>query len=296
MGVSLDAYRARIGLHHLRVSGNNVLCRYCYIGTSVVQRLLLQYNFLCSGMFLLVVYIISILLLLSGDIELNPGPSAVRNRTRYFSYCHANMRSIKRCPDKLDHIRAEFIGIYDVITISETWLTPNDNLDQYGRPLYKLDGYHDPVRRDRIGRPGGGVLAWVSQHLTYKRMLNLESADIELMAVEVRSQNNKVLFLVVYRTNEQLNFWENLQNCYDRSVLAGYNYIILIGDLNADPATAHGDRLLSFVENNNLTKHVNESTNITGGSQSELDQIITNCTRVYQNNRGFTIKTRSDHN
>ena len=65
------------------------------------------------------------------------------------------MRSVKRCPDKLDNIRDELSVIYCVITVSETWLTPSDNLDPYGRPLYKLDDNHDPVRRDRIGRPGG---------------------------------------------------------------------------------------------------------------------------------------------
>jgi len=48
------------------------------------------------------------------------------------------MRSTKKCPDKLDHIRAEFLGVYDVITISETWLSPDDNLGQYVRPLYNI--------------------------------------------------------------------------------------------------------------------------------------------------------------
>ena len=43
-------------------------------------------------------------------------------------------------------------------------------------------------------------------------MLIIESADIELMAVEVLRQNNKVVFLVVYRTNEQFNLGVNAQN------------------------------------------------------------------------------------
>jgi len=42
------------------------------------------------------------------------------------------------------HTTADFRGVYDVITISETWLFPDDNLDQYCRPLYNIEGYHDP--------------------------------------------------------------------------------------------------------------------------------------------------------
>ena len=106
--------------------------------------------------------------------------------------------------------------------------------------MYALDSYHPPVRRDRIGRQGGGVLAWVSENLTFKRMHDLEVIDIELMSLELRCQNNKALFLVVYGTNEQEQFRDRLQECYNRAIAAGYSYIILTGDLNADPSTKHG--------------------------------------------------------
>jgi hypothetical protein len=211
----------------------------------------------------------------SGDIEANPGPPQVQDRN--LSFCHANMRSIKRRLDKLDHIRAAFSGSHDVITLSETWLSPGENLDQFDQPMYNIAGYHDPVRRDRVGRPGGGLLAWVSESLTYRRRQDIETDDIEVMALEIRHQNKKVLLLVAYRTNEQTTFWDSLQEYYNKSVLLGYNHIIIMGDLNADPSTPHGELLLSFIEANNLTKHINESTRITETSHSELDQIISNC-------------------
>ncbi len=130
MGVSLDIYRARIGLHHLRVSSSFVnIGKYCLCSTLLFDSLL-ELDLLMLASF-------SMVLLLSGDVELNPGPN--RLTKRYFTFCHANMRSVKRCSDKLDHIRAEFVGTYDVITVSETWLSPDDNLDQYGKPMYRLD-------------------------------------------------------------------------------------------------------------------------------------------------------------
>jgi hypothetical protein len=143
--------------------------------------------------------------------------------------------------------------------------------------MYNIAGYHDPIRRDRVGRPGGGLLAWVSESLTYRRRQDIETDDIEVMALEIRHQNKKVLLLVAYRTNEQTTFWDSLQEYYNKSVLLGYNHIIIMGDLNADPSTPHGELLLSFIEANNLTKHINESTRITETSHSELDQIISNC-------------------
>ncbi len=124
-------------------------------------------------MFVMLATLLCLLLTSCEDIESNPRP-VLNPHAPKLCFCHANMRSIRKCPDKLDHIKAEFCGKYDVITISETWLTPDDNYDEYGKPLYSLEGYHDPIRRDRLDRRGGGVLAWISESLTYKRRADLE--------------------------------------------------------------------------------------------------------------------------
>jgi hypothetical protein len=150
MGVSLDVYRARVGLHHLRESSKclNVVHRARFSGIPISEYL--DIIITCY-----LITVLPILLVISGDVELNPGPHFMAHN-RYLTFCHANMRSIKKCSDKLDHIRAEFVGTYDVLTISETW------------PLYKLDGYCDPIKRDRVGRQGGGLLAWVSENCVTK--------------------------------------------------------------------------------------------------------------------------------
>ena len=295
MGVSLETYRARIGLFHPSASSSSEFKPNVFISKSSACALQFTVKDIMALCYMLT--LVNTLLVICGDIELNPGPGDIPNsdHTRYFSFCHANMRSIKRCPEKLDHIKAELSGTYDVITISETWLSPEDKLDQHGNPMYALDGYHPPVRRDRIGRQGGGVLAWVSENLTFKRMHDLEVIDIELMSLELRCKNNKALFLVAYRTNEQEQFWDRLQECYNRAIAAGYSYIILTGDLNADPSTKHGESLLSFIEDNNLTKHINEPTRITETTRSELDQIISNCDNMISNISVTTPVSYNDH-
>jgi len=174
MGVSLGVYRARIGLFSLRFArDSNYSSHRMYNATHLAwlsKSPWLLVTTACmflsdiGNIILVWFFIIVMILTCSGDIEANPGPGPrTSSQGRYFTFCHANMRSIKKCPEKLDHIRAEFRGTYDVITISETWLSPDNNLDQYGRPLYNIEGYHDPVRRDRRDRRGGGVLAWVSE-------------------------------------------------------------------------------------------------------------------------------------
>ena len=129
MGVSLATYRARIGLFHPSASSSSEFKPNVFISKSSACALQITVNDIIALCYMLT--LVNTLLVICGDIELNPGPGDIPNsdHTRYFSFCHENMRSIKRCPEKLDHIKAELSGTYDVITISETWLSPEDNLD-----------------------------------------------------------------------------------------------------------------------------------------------------------------------
>jgi len=58
------------------------------------------------------------LILLSGDVEQNPGPNCIK--TKSLSICHSNVRSLTR--SKLLAIKSSLCDIYDVITLSETYL------------------------------------------------------------------------------------------------------------------------------------------------------------------------------
>jgi hypothetical protein len=102
------------------------------------------------------------------------------------------------------------------------------------------------------------------------------------MWLEIRCSNQKFLLAVAYRTDDQGNFWDILQESYIRAVRLGIHYIIITGDLNADPSTHHGNKLMEFIEANNLTKLINVPTRITETSASELDQILTNCSSIIQ--------------
>ena len=80
------------------------------------------------------------LLVVSGDIHLNPGP---QHNFSQLKICHVNVRSLKS-KGCIDAIKTELCDRYDIITVSETWLKAIDHSSDL-----KLKGYQDCQRKDR---------------------------------------------------------------------------------------------------------------------------------------------------
>ena len=201
------------------------------------------------------------LILLSGDVEPNPGPPGL-------SICHINIRSLS--PVKLLAIRQEIVGNYDIISLSETFLSSESSHN------LEIPGFYPIFRLDRPNF-GGGVACYISNILVAKRRVDLELLGAECLWLEVRSKNNKFLLCTCYRPpDESVQFWEDLQFMVDQARLGDINHIIISGDLNADPSTVNGTKLSQFVTSNDLTLHIQEPTRITETTSSILDQFITN--------------------
>ena len=110
------------------------------------------------------------MLVLANDIERNPGPL---NDGCNLRICHANVRSLKAA-DRFMHIQSDLALSFDVITLSETWLTGGDNSDQFSLPNFQ--------NRDRNSlQDYGGLLCWVSNKIVCKRRKDLEHPDIEVL-------------------------------------------------------------------------------------------------------------------
>ena len=82
-----------------------------------------------------------ILIMRSGDIEENPGPNFLR-------ICHTNIRSLSAV--KLLAIKHEIVGKFDIISLSETFLSMESSTN------LEIPGFHPLFRRDR-GSIGEGV-------------------------------------------------------------------------------------------------------------------------------------------
>ena len=209
------------------------------------------------------------LILLCMDVELNPGPQLWAD----VSLCHANIRSIRNNAEKLEHISCDLAQHYDIITLSETWLN-----SQCTDVALSLPGYQLPFRRDRDDDSGyGGVLAWVSDHVAAKRRHDLELPGLEALWLEIRSHNNKFLLCTAYRPPNAGNaFWNLLQESISTAKESNIQYLMIAGDLNADPDSAPGQIFKNFLAANHLIAHIDEPTRVTETSAKVLDQFVSN--------------------
>lgn len=103
---------------------------------------------------------------------------------------HSNINSIR---NKIDHISAE-LSDYDIICISETKL--NESV-QTSKIL--IDGYMEPIRKDRVTNNGGGLAIYSKNNIFLSRRLDLENDNIENIWIEVHSLKNKFLLGLFYR-------------------------------------------------------------------------------------------------
>ena len=144
--------------------------------------------------------ILFINLMLCGDIAVNPGPLQSTYKllkvSKRLKMCHWN---IQRLTDgKLEELRvilAKTETDLDILSITETFCSRNVPDSFYGIPGYDIH------RKDRIGKAGGGILAYVKNSLLAKRRDDLEVRSIEVLWLEICPYKSKrPLFVAgVYR-------------------------------------------------------------------------------------------------
>ena len=126
-----------------------------------------------------------VLLLLSGNVQPNPGPSSVSsdssssvsssifsslNLSRLLSFVHYNVQSIF---PKLDILLAESYE-FNILAFSDTWLSPAVNNDDL-----LMQSYQIPEHKDRLGDNHGGVMLDVKESIHYTRRNDLEPIGTE---------------------------------------------------------------------------------------------------------------------
>ena len=241
------------------------------------------------------------LLLISGSVHPNPGPSSVN-----FSIGHLNARSLN-VSDKLTEISvlASLYG-FDVFAFSETRLNfsiANDSI--------VIPGYSYPMRKDRVGKHGGGVAIYAKYYIAVKRRVEFEySAGLELLWVQCNVDNFAFLCGVCYRPPnhdqsaiEEKAFFESLQMCFDNICGQIFLAVVLLGDFNAhfnygdtlSPNTNIGIRVFKFLESNNLYKLVDNPTRITQTGESILGLIISDSPGFFVSSGTLSPPANCDH-
>ena len=166
---------------------------------------------------------VSLLLILSGDVSINPGPN-----TSLLTRNLINIRSIR----KKSVTPADFINSNksDIIVVTETWLRPDDT-DSLASvtPLgYKCMYVPRPEGR------GGGVGFFIHDDIDVKVLPQLCFSSFESISVHLSTGNEEDIVLhTVYRPRNvsKANFIEDFSSFVEGAALSCCENIIL-GDLN----------------------------------------------------------------
>ena len=208
---------------------------------------------------------IIMLILLSGDIQLNPGPTHRQTNSNKISIIHLNANRIK---NKIDQIELQTKDI-DIITVSETWLTPDINDD-----TITLKGFHKPIRKDREGE-GGGVAIYVKDNLILKPRPDLNLQNLEAVWVETKIDNDKLIVGSFYRPGSKpVSYWDLVDQSIKKVASTGNRFIVL-GDFNTNYLHNPSKHLLDIISLNNLHQLITTPTRYTDTTATCLDLILT---------------------
>ena len=187
------------------------------------------------------------LLIMSGDIELNPGPKSISE----LRVIHINTRSLR---NKTDLIDAEYQDI-DILTISETWLSESISNDQI-----LLTNFHPPIRLDRENEAFGGVAIYVKNNLCCKPRRDLHVDGLEAVWIETRVDQTRLLVGSFYRPpNSNVNYWSLIKESISNVNNLAVQFLIL-GDFNTDFINIPSPHFLDILNQYNLTQLVSEPT------------------------------------
>ena len=228
-----------------------------------------------------------IILLCSGDVHPNPGPSSTLssdslsnsssnmsatifsslNTSHNLSFVHYNVQSIL---PKLEILHAELIE-FDILAFTETWLSPTDNTADL-----MLQSYNTPERKDRVEDRYGGVILYVKEGIRYKRRDDLEIRGIESIWIEVANKHKRILFGVFYRPpNSDANYNLDIENSLYLAVDTDICDIVVTGDLNLNvlnPLTSR--KINSFCTQFSLYQTIDQPTHFTEHSSSLIDILL----------------------
>lgn len=229
-------------------------------------------------------------LILSGDIEVNPGPDKNNKMNGKINFGFWNLNSLlARDGCKIDQIEAlQCCNQFDIFGICETWLNDKSKNIEIG-------GFApEPIRADSPlanNHPRGGVCLYYKADLPIIHRQDLQKLP-ECIIAEIKLKNNaKMFFALFYRSPSQTSaevddFSLKLSNIINLMNSEKPHLITLCGDFNArspllwsgDPVeNSAGKHIADLCINNCFEQIIDEPTHVTNDrTPTCIDLILTN--------------------
>ena len=249
------------------------------------------------------------ILLLSGDIEQNPGwqgnkdqdsdylqefARSIHPGSNNLSVAHINIRSLR---NKVDEVKLLLLVCrFDILAITETHLDSKIPNRQLEIENYKI------ARRDRdAGTLGGGCLVYIANHICSTRMKSLESPPIEGIWLKVNINSTQFIIGTIYRPPSSIDFFNSFHKTLEK-VWLRFTNVLIVGDLNCDysqkvgnivPST-FGNRLQTSLLQFNYSVVNDQPTRVTSDSSTLIDLVIASKCDMIKNTKTLELGI-SDH-
>ena len=264
------------------IKNNNSVC-YSFTGVEEIEGIDKLPRFVYESLFLLQVnkslYLrplvsLQLLLLLSGDVERCPGPSlADFTKAKGLKIVHQSIRGLFKnfgsfCAaiEKYKHI--------DIITLSETHITQDDDDEIFEIPGYKF------ISEPRKNGTGGGVAVYTSEGHKWDRRKDLEPDLLEAICIEIILKNSKNFLLsTIYRPPVSSDYLlENFNELFELFLITAnetFNEVIVLGDINVNylkkDLCAVCKELKAIIASHNFQQLIENPTRITKDTASLIE-------------------------
>ena len=225
------------------------------------------------------------------------------NNEESFSLMHSNICSVNKNLESLELLNTTLGHNFDVIAISETWITKETDTNHFSLPLYQ--NYH--------GTPGlsrkGGCGFFVADNICFIPRPDLDvsysdnNSEFEASWIEITNQsNNKFLIAVIYRHPRKKNdteFLNYLSNTLSKKIKKENKAVIITGDFNINLLNIDSDdytnEFLNLLFSKFYQPHILQPTRIISCNKPSLiDNIFLNSIEFDTTNGNLTTPI-SDH-
>ena len=255
-----------------------ILVRHKYFAFKKLHSQYAYFNIACRTCYVLhILWLVFRNILLSGDVETNPGPETL-------DFCCWNLNSITAH----DFLQISLIEAYnsvfnyDLISIVETHLDSTVDKDSLA-----LDGYSFIKANHPQNVKRGGVGLYVKDSIPSKNRSDLVTLP-ECIVYEIQLNRKKYFFVVAYRSPSQNqtefdNFIIDFELMLSKMHAENPFCVIITGDFNCrstqclekDTENNEGKLFESLASDLGLHQLISEPTHLMGNSKSCIDLIFT---------------------